>query len=170
MFKRTLILVCLSIVGMNVLVGALPVTKNASSQKSEAQAVAQSKPSKAELQNCVKEARAYVADLRKMGYSTQEISEIVAQQIGVTTGLTQDFYEGHVTTKKMWALLISAVVVSSVVGVVGIAAGIVGDMNVRNYLAKRQRANEENYRGYTPAYRYNNPAYNPGYNNNQSWN
>lgn len=137
-FKKTLILACLSMIGMNLSAAALPESKSVSSKNSGTPAVLYTKPSRAELQKCVKEARAYIADLRKMGYSTQEISGIVAEQIGVTAGLSQDFYEGHVTTKKMWTLLISAVVVSSVVGIVGASAGLVGDMFVRRNLARQR--------------------------------
>lgn len=144
MFKKALILACLSVVGMNVLAAALPVTKNVSSQKSDGPAAASSKPSRAELQKCVKEARAYIANLRKIGYSTQEIQCIIADQIGLTIGQSQDLYEGYVTTKKMWILLASAVVVSSVAGIVGAAAGFVGDHLVRNYLARQRRNNEFN--------------------------
>lgn len=156
MFKKTLILVSLLIAGMNISVRALPQSKSVSNKNSGAPVVLQTRPSKAELQKCVKEARAYIANLRKMGYSTQEIQRIVAEQIGVTAGLTEDFYEGHVTTKTMWILLASAVVASSVVGVVGVAAGYVGDMLWRNSLSDQERQtriNEDRRRYHDAFYR-----------------
>ena len=147
MLNKALVLGCLLMIGMNLSVSALSESKKAltqksSSQKSALQAVAQNKPSKAELQKCIKEARQYIANLRKMGYSTEEISRVVAEQIGVTAGLSSDFYEGHVTTQKMWMLLASAVVISSAFGGIGVIAGFLGNRILGVYIEELEKARQ----------------------------